>query len=277
MPIKIYKPYTPSRRGMSGHSFEEITTAKPEKSLLAPLKSKAGRNFRGKVTVHHQGGGHKRAYRIIDFKRDKIGVPARVASIEYDPNRTARIALLVYADGEKRYILAPVGLSVDDQVMAGPDAEVRPGNALPLDRIPLGTTVHNVELQNGRGGQLARSAGVSAQLLAKEGDYAQLRLPSGEVRRVRRDCLATIGQVSNVDHANVKLGKAGRSRWMGRRPTTRGSAMTPRDHPHGGGEGKAPVGMPGPKSPWGKPTLGFKTRRNKQSDKYIVRRRTAGR
>jgi len=277
MAIKIYKPYTPSRRGMSGHTFEEITTSKPEKSLLAALKSKAGRNVRGKVTVRHQGGGHKRAYRIIDFKRDKVGVPARVASIEYDPNRTARIALLVYADGEKRYILAPLGLAVNDQVMAGPEAEVRPGNALPLDRIPLGTTVHNIELQAGKGGQMARSAGVSAQLLAKEGDYAQLRLPSGEVRRVRRECLATVGQVSNVDHANIKLGKAGRSRWLGRRPTTRGSAMTPRDHPHGGGEGKAPIGMPGPKSPWGKPTLGAKTRRNKQTDKYIVRRRTAGR
>jgi large subunit ribosomal protein L2 len=277
MAIKIYKPYTPSRRGMSGHSFEEITTSEPEKSLVAPLKSKAGRNVRGKVTVHHQGGGHKRAYRIIDFKRDKAGVPARVASIEYDPNRTARIALVVYADGEKRYILAPVGLSVDDRVVAGPDAEARPGNALPLDRIPLGTTVHNIELQTGRGGQMARSAGTSAQLLAKEGDYVQLRLPSGEVRRVRRECMATVGQVSNVDHGNIKLGKAGRSRWMGRRPTTRGSAMTPRDHPHGGGEGKAPIGMPGPKSPWGKPTLGYKTRRNKQTSKYIVRRRTAGR
>ncbi len=277
MAIKMYKPYTPSRRGMSGHSFEEITTSEPEKSLMAPLKSKAGRNVRGKVTVHHQGGGHKRAYRIIDFKRDKVGVPARVASIEYDPNRTARIALVIYADGEKRYILAPVGLSVDDRVVAGPDAEARPGNALPLDRIPLGTTVHNIELQTGRGGQMARSAGTSAQLLAKEGDYVQLRLPSGEVRRVRRECMATIGQVSNVDHGNIKLGKAGRSRWMGRRPTTRGSAMTPRDHPHGGGEGKAPIGMPGPKSPWGKPTLGFKTRRNKQTNKYIVRRRTAGR
>jgi large subunit ribosomal protein L2 len=277
MAIKVYKPYTPSRRGMSGHSFEEITTSEPEKSLLAPLKSQAGRNVRGKVTVHHQGGGHKRAYRIIDFKRDKVGIPARVASIEYDPNRTARIALLIYADGEKRYILAPVGLLVNDRVMAGADAEARPGNALPLDRIPLGTTIHNIELQTGRGGQMARAAGTSAQLLAKEGDYAQLRLPSGEVRRVRRECMATVGQVSNVDHGNIKLGKAGRSRWMGRRPTTRGSAMTPRDHPHGGGEGKAPIGMPGPKTPWGKPTLGFRTRRNKQTNKYIVRRRTAGR
>jgi len=277
MAIKVYKPYTPSRRGMSGHSFEEITKSEPEKSLVAPLKSKAGRNVRGKVTVHHQGGGHKRAYRIVDFKRDKIGVPARVASIEYDPNRSARIALLIYADGEKRYILAPLGLSVSDGVMAGPDAEARVGNALPLDRIPLGTMVHNIELQSGKGGQMARSAGTGAQLLAKEGDYVQLRLPSGEVRRVRRECMATVGQVGNVDHGNIKLGKAGRSRWMGRRPTTRGSAMTPRDHPHGGGEGKAPIGMPGPKSPWGKPTLGAKTRRNKQSNQYIVRRRTTGR
>ena len=277
MAIKLYKPTTPSRRGMTGYAFEEITSSKPERSLLSALKNKAGRNFRGKITVRHQGGGHKRRYRLIDFKRDKVGVPARVASIEYDPNRSARIALLVYADGDKRYILAPVGLSVSDQVMAGPQAEIRPGNALPLDRIPLGTAVHNIELYNGRGGQLVRAAGTSAQLLAKEGSYAQVRLPSGEVRLVRRDCMATVGQVGNVEHGNIKLGKAGRSRWMGRRPTTRGSAMTPRDHPHGGGEGKAPIGMPGPKTPWGKPTLGAKTRRNKRTNKYIVRRRSAGR
>ncbi|MCD6518655.1 MAG: 50S ribosomal protein L2 [Anaerolineae bacterium] len=273
MAIKVYKPTTPSRRGMTGYTFEEITKTKPEKSLLRPLKKKAGRNFRGKITVRHRGGGHKRRYRVIDFKRDKFGIPARVAAIEYDPNRSARIALLVYADGEKRYILAPLGLQVGDQVMSGPDAEIRVGNALPLERIPLGTMVHNVELYKGRGGQLARAAGTAAQLLAKEGDYVHLRLPSGEVRLVRRECMATIGQVGNVEHSNIKLGKAGRSRWLGRRPHTRGSAMTPRDHPHGGGEGKAPIGLPGPKSPWGKPTLGAKTRRNKATDKYIIRRR----
>lgn len=277
MAIKVYTPTTPSRRGMTGYSFEEITKSSPEKSLTTPLKSKAGRNFRGKITVRHQGGGHKRKYRIIDFKRDKFGIPARVESIEYDPNRSARIALLSYADGEKRYILAPVGLSVNDQVVSGPDAEIRVGNALPLDKIPLGTVVHNIELYRGKGGQLARAAGTSAQLVAKEGNYAQLRLPSGEVRLVARHCMATIGQVSNVEHGNIKLGKAGRSRWLGRRPSTRGSAMTPRDHPHGGGEGKAPIGMPGPKSPWGKRTLGVKTRRNKATDKFIVRRRGKGR
>jgi large subunit ribosomal protein L2 len=262
---------------MTGYSFEEITKTKPEKSLLVPLKSKAGRNFRGKVTVRHRGGGHKRRYRIIDFKRDKEGIPARVSSIEYDPNRSARIALLVYGDGEKRYIIAPVGLKVGDQVMSGADAEIRVGNALPLERIPMGTVVHNIELYQGKGGQLARAAGTGAQLVAREGMYASLRLPSGEVRMVRRDCMATIGQVGNVEHGNIKLGKAGRVRWMGRRPTTRGSAMTPRDHPHGGGEGKAPIGMPGPKTPWGKPTLGYKTRKNKRTDKYIVRRRGKGR
>lgn len=273
MAIKLYKPTTPSRRGMSGSTFEEITRTQPERSLLAPLNNKAGRNFRGKITVRHQGGGAKRQYRIIDFRRDKFGIPARVDSIEYDPNRSARIALLVYADGEKRYIVAPLGLSVSDQLMSGPQAEIRVGNALPLDSIPLGTMVHNVELYKGRGGQLVRAAGAAAQLLAKEGDYAQVRLPSGEVRRVHRACMATIGQVSNVDHGNIKLGKAGRKRWLGIRPSVRGSAMTPRDHPHGGGEGKAPIGMPGPKTPWGKPTLGAKTRRNKRTDKYIVRRR----
>jgi len=277
MAIKVYKPTTPSRRGMSGYSFEEISRSKPEKSLLAPLSKRAGRNFRGKITVRHRGGGHKRRYRIIDFKRNKLGIPARVATIEYDPNRTARIALLHYADGEKRYIIAPLGLKVGDQVMSGPDADVRLGNALPLRRIPLGTIIHNIELTIGKGGQLVRSAGTGAQLVAKEGKYAQVRLPSGEVRLIHLDCMATIGQVGNVEHGIIKLGKAGRKRWMGRRPHTRGSAMTPRDHPHGGGEGKAPVGMPGPKTPWGKPTLGYKTRRNKSTNKYIVRRRNSGR
>ena len=233
----------------------------------------AGRNNEGRVTVRHRGGGHKRQYRMIDFKRDKIGVPGRVASIEYDPNRSARIALVVYADGEKRYILAPLGLKVGAQLMAGPEAEVRVGNALPLRNIPLGTMVHNVELQPGRGGQMVRSAGVGAQLMAKEGDYAQVRLPSGEVRRVPMVCMATIGQVGNTDHANINLGKAGRKRWLGWRPTVRGVAMEPNSHPHGGGEGRSPVGMPGPKTPWGKPALGYKTRKNKRTDKFIVRRR----
>ncbi len=273
MAIKQFKPTTPSRRGMSGFTFEEITRRDPERSLLAPLKEKAGRNFRGKVTVRHRGGGHKRRYRIIDFRRDKFGVPARVDSVEYDPNRSARIALLVYADGEKRYILAPAGLQVGDRVVSGPEADIRVGNALPLSNIPLGTVVHNVELYSGRGGQLVRAAGTGAQILAKEGELVQLRMPSGEVRVVARNCMATIGQVGNVEAANIKLGKAGRKRWLGRRPHTRGSAMTPRDHPHGGGEGKAPIGMPGPKSPWGQPTLGYRTRHNKRTDKDIVRRR----
>jgi large subunit ribosomal protein L2 len=273
MATKVYKPTSPGRRGMTGLTFEEITRSKPERSLLAPLKRKAGRNFRGKITVRHRGGGHKRRYRKIDFKRDKFGIPGRVASIEYDPNRTGRIALIVYADGEKRYILAPLELQVGDTVMSGTNAEVRPGNALPLENIPLGTMIHNIELQIGRGGQLVRAAGTSAQLMAKEGDYAQVRLPSGEVRMVSLQCLATVGQVGNVEWANIKFGKAGRSRWLGRRPAVRGSAMTPRDHPHGGGEGKAPIGLPGPKSPWGKPTLGYKTRRRKDTGKYIVRRR----
>jgi large subunit ribosomal protein L2 len=262
---------------MTGYTFEEITKTEPERSLVRPLAKRAGRSTRGVVTVRHRGGGHKRQYRMIDFKRDKFGVPGRVAAVEYDPNRSARIALVVYADGEKRYILSPLGVQVGDRLMSGPDAEIRVGNALPLDRIPVGTTVHNVELQKGRGGQLARSAGTSAQLQAKEGDHAILRLPSGEVRLVRRDCMATIGQVGNPEHGIVTLGKAGRSRWLGRRPTTRGSAMNPRDHPHGGGEGKAPIGMPGPKTPWGKPTLGYKTRGKKQSDRYIIRRRGRGR
>jgi large subunit ribosomal protein L2 len=273
MPIKNYKPTSPGRRGMSVSTFEEITHTTPERSLLKPLKKSGGRNVRGKITVRHRGGGHKRRYRVIDFKREKFGVPARVASIEYDPNRSARIALLVYADGEKRYIVAPMGLTVGDSVSSGPDSEIRTGNAMPIYRIPLGTMIHNIELHPGRGGQLARSAGTSAQLMAKEGPYAQVRLPSGEVRMISQNCLATIGQVGNVDHGNITLGKAGRKRWMGRRPEVRGSAMDPASHPHGGGEGRAPIGMPGPKTPWGKPALGYKTRRSKLSDKYSVVRR----
>jgi len=259
---------------MTSPTFEEITSTEPERSLLAPLRKKAGRNVRGKITVRHRGGGHKRRYRIIDFKRDKAGVPARVASVEYDPNRSARIALLVYADGEKRYIIAPLGLMVGDTVMSGPEAEIRVGNALPLANIPAGTLIHNIELQPGKGGQLVRSAGTSAQLMAKEGNYAHVRLPSGEVRLIHQRCMATIGQVGNTDHGHIKLGKAGRKRHLGWRPAVRGSAMSPRDHPHGGGEGRTPIGMPSPKSPWGKPTLGKKTRRNKSTDKWIVRRRS---
>ena len=258
---------------MSVSTFEEITRTTPEKSLLAPLKQRAGRNNQGRVTVRHQGGGHKRRYRIIDFKRDKFGVPGKVSSVEYDPNRTARIALITYADGEKRYMLAPVGLKVGDKVMSGPDAEIRVGNALPIYRIPLGTQVHNIELQPGKGGQLVRSAGTSAQLLAKEGSYAQVRMPSGEVRYIHQNCLATIGQVGNIDHSNIVIGKAGRKRWLGIRPGVRGTAMDPRSHPHGGGEGRSPVGMAGPKTPWGKPALGAKTRKNKMTEKFIVRRR----
>lgn len=277
MGIRVYKPTSPGRRGMSVLTFDELTKSRPERSLVVPLRRRAGRNNRGKITVRHRGGGHKRLYRLVDFKRDKMAVPARVASIEYDPNRSARIALLVYADGAKSYILAPLGLNVGDTIMSGPEAEIRTGNALPLLRIPLGTVVHNVELQPGRGGQIARSAGTSAQLMAKEGDYATLRLPSGEMRKVHLQCMATIGQVGNTDHANIKLGKAGRKRWMGWRPEVRGVAMDPASHPHGGGEGRSPIGMPGPKTPWGKPTLGYKTRRRKSSDKYIVRRRGKGR
>ena len=273
MGIKVYKPTSPGRRGMTVATFEDITTSTPEKSLLRPLKKTAGRNNQGRLTVRHRGGGHKRRYRIIDFKREKLGVPARVATIEYDPNRSARIALLHYEDGEKRYIIAPLGLQVGDVVSSGPSAEIRPGNALPLMSIPLGTLIHNIELQPGRGGQMVRSAGGYAQLMAKEGKYAQLRLPSGEARRVLLSCMATIGQVGNTDHQNVTLGKAGRKRWLGRRPETRGSAMDPSSHPHGGGEGRSGIGMPGPKTPWGKPALGFRTRRNKRTDQYIVRRR----
>jgi len=258
---------------MSASTFEEITHTEPERSLLRPLHKRSGRNVHGRITVRHRGGGHKRRYRLIDFKRDKVDVPARVRSIEYDPNRSARIALLVYADGEKRYIIAPLGLQVGDTVMSGEEAEIRVGNALPLESIPLGTLVHNIELYPGRGGQMVRSAGTSAQIMAKEGDYVTLRLPSGEIRLVRKECMATIGQVGNVDHGNIKLGKAGRKRHQGWRPAVRGSAMSPRDHPHGGGEGRTPIGMPSPKSPWGKKTLGKKTRYNKATDKYIVRRR----
>jgi len=261
---------------MSVSTFEEITKTKPEKSLTVRLKKHAGRNNQGKITTRHRGGGAKRAYRIIDFKRNKLGVPAKVAAIEYDPNRSARIALLHYVDGEKRYILAPVGLKVGDRVMAGPEAEIRPGNALPLKNIPTGTTIHNIELTRGRGGQMVRGAGTGAQLMAKEGDYALIRLPSGEQRLVHILCMATVGQVGNVDHENESIGKAGRSRRMGRRPTVRGSAMNPRDHPHGGGEGRAPIGGQ-PQTPWGKPALGYKTRHNKRTDRFIVRRRNAGR
>jgi large subunit ribosomal protein L2 len=259
---------------MTASDFQEVTRSKPQRSLLRPLHKRAGRNFRGKITVRRRGGGHKRHYRVIDFKRDKLGIPARVEAIEYDPNRSARIALLLYADGERRYMIAPLGLSVGDSVVSGPDAEPRVGNALPIRFIPQGTMVHNIELQPGRGGQLARSAGTAAQILTKEGPYAQLRLPSGEIRLISQQCMATIGQVGNVEHGLVKLGKAGRKRWLGRRPSLRGSATTPRDHPHGGGEGRAPIGMSSPKSPWGKKTLGKRTRNNKRTQKYIVRRRT---
>lgn len=273
MAVKKYKPVTPSLRGMTGHTFEEITKSKPERSLVTPKKRTSGRNMYGRITVRHRGGGHRRHIRQVDFKRNKHGIPARVAAIEYDPNRTARIALLYYVDGEKRYIIAPLDLRVDDVVESGPQSEIRPGNCLPISKIPVGTLIHNIELKEGRGGQLVRAAGVSAQLLAKEGDYAQVRLPSGEVRLIRQTCYATIGQIGNVDNSNIKLGKAGRKRHLGIRPTVRGSAMSPRDHPHGGGEGRSPIGLPGPKSPWGKPTLGKKTRRNKSTEKYIVRHR----
>ena len=273
MALKVYRPTSPGRRGMSGSTFEEITKTKPEKSLLLPLKKKAGRNSQGKITVRHRGSGVKRRLRLLDFKRDKIGVPGKEEAIEYDPNRSANIALIYYADGEKRYILAPSGLSVGDTIKSGSDAEVKPGNALPLKLIPSGTLIHNIQLEVGRGVQLVRSAGAVAQLMTKEGEYALVRLPSSEVRRIHADCLATIGQVGNVDHQSINLGKAGRKRWLGWRPTVRGSAMNPSDHPHGGGEGRSPIGLPGPKTPWGKPALGYRTRKSKASDKLIVKRR----
>jgi len=274
MAIKKYKPTTNGRRNMTTNDFAEITTDKPEKSLLAPLNKKAGRNNQGKITVRHQGGGHKRQYRIIDFKRDKDGIPGRVATIEYDPNRSANIALINYADGEKRYILAPKNLVVGTEIMSGTEADIKIGNALPLANIPVGTTIHNIELKPGRGGQLVRSAGTSAQVLGKEDRYVLVRLNSGEVRMILATCRATVGQVGNEHHELINIGKAGRSRWMGKRPTVRGSVMNPVDHPHGGGEGRSPIGRKSPMSPWGKPTLGYKTRKkNKASDKFIVRRR----
>ena len=273
MSIKIYKPVTPGRRGMTGLTFEEITKTKPEKSLLVSKTKKSGRNVYGRITVRHRGGGAKQKIRIVDFKRQKFDIPATVSAIEYDPNRSARLALLTYSDGEKNYIIAPLGVRVGDTLMSGSNAEIRPGNCMPIANIPMGTMIHNIELEEGRGGQLVRSAGASAQLLAKEGKYAQIRMPSGEVRLIRQSCLASIGQVGNLEHGQVKLGKAGRKRHKGIRPAVRGSAMSPRDHPHGGGEGRSPIGMPGPKSPWGKPTLGYKTRRNKATEKYIVRHR----
>jgi len=273
MPTKQFKPTSPGRRGMTGFTFEEITKRKPERRLVVAKKQKAGRNNQGRITVRHRGGGSKRRIRLVDFKRENFGVPGKVAAIEYDPGRTARIALIHYRNGDKRYILAPAGIQVGDTVASGPDAELRTGNALPLSNIPTGMMVHNIELVPGRGGQMARGAGTAAQVMAREGDMCLLRLPSGEMRRVPSACLATIGQMGNVENSLVKLGKAGRTRWQGRRPTTRGSAMNPPDHPHGGGEGKAPIGMSGPKTPWGKPALGVRTRGKKPSDKYIVRRR----
>jgi large subunit ribosomal protein L2 len=277
MPVKVYKPTSPGRRGMTSSTFEEVTKGKPERSLLVQKPKRGGRNTQGRITVRHRGGGSRRHIRMIDFKRDKIDIPARVAAIEYDPNRSARIALLNYTDGEKRYIIAPLELKVGDTIVSGTKADIHPGNALPIAQIPVGTMIHNIELQEGKGGQLARSAGAGAQLLAKEGQYAQLRLPSGEMRLIRQTCYATIGVVGNVDKRNIKLGKAGRKRHMGIRPTVRGTAMSPRDHPHGGGEGRQPAGMPGPKSPWGKPTRGYRTRNNKKTDRYIVRRRPSTR
>lgn len=275
MPVKKFKPTTPSRRQMTVSTFEEVTAKAPEKSLLAPLKKRAGRNHQGKITVRHHGGGHKRKYRIIDFKRTKDGIPGRVASIEYDPNRTSYIALINYVDGEKAYIIAPKGLKVGDEIFSGPDADIKIGNALPLENIPVGTFIHNIELKPGRGGQLVRAAGVSAQLLGKEDAYVTIRLASGEIRRILKKCRATVGTVGNQDHELLNIGKAGRNRWLGKRPVVRGVVMNPVDHPHGGGEGRAPIGRKSPLSPWGMPTLGYKTRKKKKaSGKYIVRRRT---
>jgi large subunit ribosomal protein L2 len=274
MAIKKFVPTSPGRRFMTVRTFDEITSTEPEKTLLEPLKKKAGRNTDGRITMRHQGGGHKRKYRVIDFKRDKDSIPAKVATIEYDPNRSANIALLHYADGEKRYILAPVGIAVGTQIISGDGADIKPGNALQLKAIPVGTLIHNIELKVGKGGQMVRSAGGSAQLMAKEGKYAHVRLPSGEVRLVSQECKATIGQVGNLEHENITIGKAGRSRWLGKRPTVRGVVMNPVDHPHGGGEGKAPIGRKSPVTPWGKPTLGYKTRKkNKKSDQFIAKRR----
>lgn len=272
MAIKNYKPTSPGRRNMSVSSFGDLTKVSPERSLVKPLKNRGGRNHTGRLTVRHRGGGHKRRYRVIDFRRDKFDVGGRIETIEYDPNRSARIALVLYEDGERRYILAPAGLKVGDQIMSGPNAEVSIGNALPIRAIPLGTTIHNIELYPGRGGQLVRSAGNSAQLVAKEGAMAQVRLPSGEVRFIDMNSLATIGQVSNPEHAQVTIGKAGRNRWIGKRPTVRGVAMDPASHPHGGGEGRSPIGMPSPKTPWGAKAMGTKTRNNKRTSKFIVRR-----
>lgn len=274
MAVKSFKPYSAGRRFMTVASFDEITTDKPEKSLTERLMKKGGRNQQGKLTVRHQGGGHKRLYRVIDFKRNKDGIPARVATIEYDPNRSARIALLNYVDGEKRYILAPNGLKVGDQVVSGPESDIKVGNALPLKNIPVGTTIHNIELKIGKGAQLVRSAGASAQLMAKEGDYALLRMPSGELRKVHVNCRATIGEVGNLEHENITIGKAGRNRWLGVRPENRGTAMNPNDHPHGGGEGRSPVGRKNPVTKWGKCAMGAKTRRKKASDRLIVKGRT---
>jgi large subunit ribosomal protein L2 len=273
MAIKVFNPTSPGRRNMSGYTFDEITKKKPEKSLTIPKKSKAGRNARGKITVRHRGAGEKRHLRIIDFMRDKVDIPGKVAAIEYDPNRTARIALIHYVDGEKRYIIAPIGLKVGDTIIAGNNAEIKPGNSMPMKNMPTGIDIHNIEVQKGRGGQLVRSAGGSAQLMVKEGDYVLIRLPSGEIRRILAECIATVGQIGNLEHQNINLGKAGRKRHMGWRPTVRGSAMSPRDHPHGGGEGRSPVGLPGPKTPWGKSALGYKTRKPKASDKMIIKRR----
>jgi len=277
MAVKVYKPTSAGRRGMTGHSFEEITKSTPEWSLTEPLRKQGGRNHFGRITVRHRGGGHKRRYRVIDFKRNKFDCAAKIIAIEYDPNRTARIALVEYEDGERRYIIAPLGLKVGDRIGNGNLAQLRTGDALPISEIPVGTLIHAVELLPGKGAQLVRSAGSSAQLLAKEGAYAQVRMPSGEVRLISERCMATIGQVGNTDHSNVNLGKAGRKRWMGIRPTVRGSAMDPASHPHGGGEGRSPIGMPGPKTPWGKPALGKRTRVNRRTDKFIVRRRSTGR
>jgi large subunit ribosomal protein L2 len=273
MPVKVYKPTSAGRRDMTGHTFDEVTKSRPEWSLTEPLRKTGGRNNTGRITVRHRGGGHKRRYRIIDFKRDKTDSRATVLAIEYDPNRSARIALVQYEDNEKRYIIAPLGLRVGDMIGNGELAELRPGNAMPISAIPVGTQIHNIELRPGKGGQLARAAGTSAQLVAKEGTYAQVRLPSGEVRLVHERCMATIGQVGNTDHGNVKLGKAGRRRWMGWRPSVRGTAMDPSSHPHGGGEGRSGIGMPGPKTPWGKPARGKRTRVSKRTDRFIVRRR----